>query len=129
MIKYLRLKKLNQSVNSDKTNFKMFVAANDKESKLFEVKLTRFFLMADMSNKAIGTSIEGCDNDEDTIEEEVVDEASFILLADNKPKLQSKFGFREDLKVAGEILNIHGDVTVTDDVLKRNDACSDSTKD
>ena len=128
MIKYLRLKKLDQSVNSDKTNFKMFVAAKDKEPKLFEVKLTRFFLMADMSNKAIRTSIEGCDNDEDTIEGEVVDETRFVLSVDAKLKLQSRRSFREDLEVTKKLLNVPNDATVTDDEPDKIDVCSEITE-
>merc|ERR1719233_902779 len=63
-----------------------------------------------------GTSMEVDDNDND---EDAIKES----------KLQSKCNFREDLKVAEEILNIPSDVTVTTDVREMNDVCSDIIED
>ena len=71
-------------------------------------------------------STEVDDNDKDATEVEVIKEARVALLADT-PKLESRFYFREDLKAATEILNIHIDDTVTNDELEKNDVCLEVT--
>jgi hypothetical protein len=102
---------------------KMFVAAQEKEPKLNEVKLTGYFSTIDMcsdDNRAF-TEVDGVE--EDAAEEKVDDAVRFALSAETKPKLRSKRSFREDLKVSKKVLNIPSDATVTDDELEVSDTC------
>ena len=127
IMKYLRLKQLDSSVNLNKVNFKMFVAAEDKEPKFFEVKLAEYFVTVDMYSREDGHSTKVDDIDEDATEGEA-DEAKFVLSADVKPKLKTKRSFREDLKVTKKILSIPTDAAVTDDELETIDVCSELTE-
>ena len=92
MMKYLRLKHLHSSVNQNKVNFKMFMAAEDKEPKIFEVKLAEYFVTVDMCGRENRSPIEADDEDEDTADREV-DEVKFVLSADINPKLRSRRSF------------------------------------
>ena len=87
----------------------MFMAAKNKKTKLFEVKLAEYFVTVDMSRSPIDVD----DKDEDTTEREV-DYTKFVLSVDVKPKLESRCSFREDLEVTKKILNFPSDAALTD---------------
>ena len=103
-MKYLRLKKLGSSVTPNKANFKMFVAAQDEEPELSEVKLAGYFSTADLCRDEDRTFSEVDDIDKDDTEGMVVDAVRFALSAETKPKLKSSCSFCEDL-VSKKVLN------------------------
>ena len=100
----------------------MFMAAKNKKTKLFEVKLAEYFVTVDMSRSPIDVD----DKDEDTTEREV-DYTKFVLSVDVKPKLESRRSFREDLEVTKKILNLPTDAAITDDEPETIDVWSQVT--
>ena len=128
MMKYLRLKKLGSSVTPNKANFKMFVAAQDEEPELSEVKLAGYFSTADLCRDEDRTFSEVDDIDKDDTEGMVVDAVRFALSAETKPKLKRRRSFREDLEVSKKVLNIPNDAIVADGELEVVDVCSEITE-